>query len=383
MDVRSVKKPRAILALAADVEQNASSSVKYRYLIDALENRFHFIQTINAQPENFSKLILTTLTFHVDKKVWRERFHKNFLGFLAASYKVNHSVKQNRRDLEFSLQIGCLFDITWPKKHIPNFIYTDYTSSLSAKNAEAGRSPFAPSELRTWLKREQAAYHSAAHIFVRSNLVKESLTTDYQIDQNKISVVGGGWNFSRPPEEVQRSYSGLINFLFIGKRFYRKGGDILLRAYQKLQQETPKTTLTIVTEEDLPEFDDNENITVLKPVWDRRIIHKLYQDAHVFVLPSRLETWGDVLLEAMAYGIPCIGFNTDALPEIIEDGVTGCVSSRMDEEGLFQAMLGMVRDPRNIKRMGQAARSVSLQKFSWDEVVHRIEKGIYQNLGEI
>jgi len=375
-----MKQQRALIALAADTEQNPSASVKYRYLIQALEHRFQIIQKVNAQPQNLSKLILTALSFNVNKNVWRERIHKNYLGFLFSSYRVNQQIKQRLGDLDFSFQIGCLFSATWPKERIPNFVYTDYTAILSAQNPDAGRSPFSPWELRKWLKQEEAAYQSAEHIFVRSNLVQHSLVEDYGIHENKITVVGGGWNFSHPPAEVQRSYSDRINILFIGKRFYRKGGDILLHAYKKLRQTVANTSLTIVTDEDLPEFNHVEQITVLKPIWDRRVIHKLYQDSHLFVLPSRLETWGDVLLEAMAYGIPCIGFNTDALPEIIEDGVSGCISNQMDADGLFSTMLGLVKDPPKIQKMSQAAREISLGQFSWGRVVDRIKAVIDKNL---
>ena len=373
MPLPPMKQQRALIALAADTEQNPSASVKYRYLIQALEQRFQIIHKVNVQPQNLSKLILTALSFNVKKNVWRERIHKNYLGFLFSSYKVNQRIKQRLGDLDFSLQIGCLFAATWPKERIPNFIYTDYTAILSAQNPDAGRSPFSPWELRKWLKQEESAYQSSKHIFVRSNLVKNSVVGDYGINENKISVVGGGWNFSHPPAEFQRSYSGSINILFIGKRFYRKGGDILLSAYRKLHQAVPNTSLTIVTDEDLPEFNQVDQISVLKPIWDRRGIHKLYQESHLFVLPSRLETWGDVLLEAMAYGIPCIGFNTDALPEIIEDGVNGCISDQMDADGLYSTMLGLVKNPPKIQKMSQAARELSLGQFSWSRVVDRIK----------
>ena len=379
MSSRPMKQPRVLIALAADTKQNASSSVKYRYLIQALEERFQVNQKINAQPKHLLKLILIALAFNRNKAVWRERIHKNYFGFLFSSYRVNQRIKRNVGKLDFSLQIGCLFDASWPNKHKPNFIYTDYTSALSAQNPEAGRSPFSPWELRKWLVREKSSYQSAEHIFVRSNLVRKSIIEDYGITEEKITVVGGGWNFSQPPAEVQRSFSGTINILFIGKRFYRKGGDILLSAYKKLNQAVPNTTLTIVTNEVLPEFNEVDHITVLEPIWDRRKIHQLYQDSHLFVLPSRLETWGDVLLEAMAYGVPCIGFNTDAMPEIIDNGVNGCISSQMDADGLFSAMLGLVKDPQKIQKMSQAAREISHRKYSWGNVVDKMKEVIEEN----
>ncbi len=52
----------------------------------------------------------------------------------------------------------------------------------------------------------------------------------------------------------------------------------------------------------------------------------------MFVLPSKFDAWGHVFVEAMGNGLPCIGTNCCAMPEIIEEGVTGRLVPRADPE---------------------------------------------------
>jgi len=372
MTIASEKKCRIVVALAADAKRNPSSEVKYKYLINALMNQFQICETINSQPKNLLRVLVAALNYKFNRDLWRESINKNILGFRLSSWLVNRRLDSRAGEVDFSIQIGCLFDFTWPKKRVPNFIYTDYTSILSSEKPHAGRSPFSPRQLKKWIQLEKNAYHAASHIFVRSNYVKKSLLDDYQIQNDKISIVGGGWNFDLPPPEVKRSYTGVLNILFIGKRFHRKGGDILLEAFHKLVRVMPNVSLTIVTDDDIPLEFNHDQITVFKPIWDRKVIHSLYQNAHLFVLPSRLETWGDVLLEAMVYGIPCIGVNTDAMPEIIEDGVNGIIAEGNNPEVVFKSMLNILQNPEKMKRFGQEARRVALSQFNWEKTVNKI-----------
>lgn len=369
---RSEKKGRIVLALAADPKRNPSSEVKYKYLINELMNQFHICETVNSQPQKILRVLFAALNFKIDRDRWRESINKNILGFRLSSWLVNRKLGSREGEVDFSIQIGCLFDSAWPQKRAPAFIYTDYTSILSSEKPHAGRSPFSPRQLEKWIQLEKNAYHVADHIFVRSNFVKNSLLEDYQINHNKITVVGGGWNFDLPPRLVERSYSGIINILFIGKRFHRKGGDILLEAFHQLIRVMPNVRLTMVTDDDIPEEFKHDKITVFKPIWDREVIKTLYENAHLFILPSRLETWGDVLLEAMAYGLPCIGVNTDAMPEIIEDGVSGIIAKGNSPKVLFESMLNVLQDPEKMKRFGDEARRIALSEYTWELTVKKM-----------
>lgn len=76
-------------------------------------------------------------------------------------------------------------------------------------------------------------------------------------------------------------------------------------------------------------------------------------------------------LEAMAYGLPCIGTKIEAVPEIIENGKTGLLVDPLDEDGLFDAMRYLLAHPDEARIMGMRGYEKVRNYFSWDSVVER------------
>lgn len=88
-------------------------------------------------------------------------------------------------------------------------------------------------------------------------------------------------------------------------------------------------------------------------------LQQRYAEASVFIMPSTQEGFGFVFAEAMAHGVPAIGGNVDATPEVIKDGETGyCVNPDSIEE-IARAVLRLLADEALRRRLGvQAARHV-------------------------
>jgi len=252
-------------------------------------------------------------------------------------------------------------------------IYTDYTASLSARKLDSGRSPFTVSERQRWIALERKAFESAAHICTRSNFVRNSILHDYEIPPGKVTIVGGGVNIPVLPEPVLRLENQIPTVLFIGKEFYRKGGDLLLKAFAIAHEQVPVSRLFLVTRDPVPPELPQQGVAVIAPTWDRKAIANLYWKSDIFVLPSRLETWGDVLLEAMAFGLPCIGMAGEAMEEIIENGKTGIIVPPGDIDALAAELLRLLQDSSLRRSIGQAARRQMETEFSWDKVVQRME----------
>lgn len=95
-------------------------------------------------------------------------------------------------------------------------------------------------------------------------------------------------------------------------------------------------------------------------------------------MPSRLETWGDVLLEAMAYGLPCIGVTGQSMTEIIRDGETGLLVPPEDVAALSESFIKLLKDGELRNRMGQAGRLLVENEFTWDQVVERLSSMIVE-----
>jgi glycosyltransferase involved in cell wall biosynthesis len=76
----------------------------------------------------------------------------------------------------------------------------------------------------------------------------------------------------------------------------------------------------------------------------------------VFVFPSTTDTFGNVVLEAQASGLPVIVSDEGGPKELMQDGVTGIVVRADDKASLVEAMLFFLRDPEAPREIGERAR---------------------------
>jgi glycosyltransferase involved in cell wall biosynthesis len=103
-----------------------------------------------------------------------------------------------------------------------------------------------------------------------------------------------------------------------------------------------------------------------------------YQTADLFVLASRIAEDGDrdglpnVLMEAQSQGLACVATDIAAIPELIEDGVTGVLTPPGDTAALAKAIERLIRDPALRTRLGAAGSQRVREKFSFEAGVDRI-----------
>lgn len=363
--------PRLFVSLIGDISREAFARVKYGFFLKELEKSFPLV-VCDATLRGLPRLLNAITVFSPNRSLWKERFYKNVSAFELRSKKVSNFLQQQGSKVDAVLQIGVLFDSLWNEPNIPGIIYTDYTSQLSSRKPESGRSPQRAGELQKWMALEKQTYTRSTHICTRGQFVCNSIIEDYGISSNRVTAVGGGMNFESLPILKTKSESSYPTALFIGKDFYRKGGDILLKAFKLVRQSIPDARLIMVTE-NIPtgEF-DLSGVQVIAPTWDRAAIQSIYEQADCFVLPSRLETWGDVLLEAMSYGLPCIGVSGEAMSEIIVDGKTGLIIPPGDIIALSNAMIQILTNRELREAYSLAARQRIEKTFTWEQVVKRL-----------
>ncbi|HJX61414.1 MAG TPA: glycosyltransferase family 4 protein, partial [Dehalococcoidia bacterium] len=104
-----------------------------------------------------------------------------------------------------------------------------------------------------------------------------------------------------------------------------------------------------------------------------------YNRAEMSACPSLYEGFGLPAGEAMACGLPVVATTGGALPEVVEDGVTGILVPPGDAPALAEAMRTLMGDPDLRRRMGQAGRERVLEKFSWPKAALETE-GVYREV---
>jgi glycosyltransferase involved in cell wall biosynthesis len=166
--------------------------------------------------------------------------------------------------------------------------------------------------------------------------------------------------------------------LHIGRFDDRKGHKYLLKAMPLILQEKPDAFLVLAGEgetmvsmiELIDELKINEQVLLVGYVAD---LPKLYHTADVFVLPSVAEGFGNVIVEAMASGIPVIAAAAGGIPEIIEHEQTGLLFPPKDEDAIAKAYLRLTRDDElKTSLVGNALKNIS--KFSLETQVDSYQK---------
>ena len=218
---------------------------------------------------------------------------------------------------------------------------------------------------------EGEALRSAAHVLTTAEYVRASVVEDYGVSPEKVSVVGTGRG-SLVVDASGKDYgNGVI--LFVAKeRFHDKGGHILVEAFQQARRKNPQLTLVIAGSEAhrayIPQV---EGIEVYGFVSFEEL-QALFRRAALFALPALNEPWGLVYLESLACGVPVLGLNRNALPEMTGYGAYGYYAADETPAAVAATIVRAFENPAALARMGSAGREHCLRTFTWNKTVDRM-----------
>jgi starch synthase len=169
-------------------------------------------------------------------------------------------------------------------------------------------------------------------------------------------------------EERRSRAGGRVQCLFIGGDFPRKGGLDLLEAWER-GGFSGRADLTLVTgwplHSPLPAgVRVQTGISAYTPAWSA-----VWQTADLFVMPTRNEAFGLVYQEAAAAGLPAIGTRLNAVPEIIDDGITGILVTPVNIGELTAALDRLIGSAELREQLGREARR-KIERDA-DPAVHR------------
>lgn len=164
--------------------------------------------------------------------------------------------------------------------------------------------------------------------------------------------------------------------LFVGFPFKRKGVDILIEAFKRTHSSFPQWELRIVGW--YPDkrilnahIESHPDIKVIAPV-EYEDMPALLSQCSIFVLPSRSEAMGRVLVESMAAGKARIGSRVDGIPYVIDDGIDGLLFENEDVADLADKLERLMGDGELRRRLAGNARRRAISGFTDDKYFENV-----------
>ncbi len=196
------------------------------------------------------------------------------------------------------------------------------------------------------------------------------------------TIIPNGVNtelFSPEVSPIEQFCDGKQNILFVGRLEHRKGLDYLIRAFQQVKREIPNSRLIVVGpgtrlrkkyEQWIERHGLPDVVFVGYVPYDQ--LPRYYQTADIFCAPATSrESFGIVLLEAMAMGKPIIATNIAGYASVLTHGEEGWLVPPRDSDGLSRALISLLGDRTLRQQMGARGR-VKASEYRWELVADRV-----------
>jgi glycosyltransferase involved in cell wall biosynthesis len=155
--------------------------------------------------------------------------------------------------------------------------------------------------------------------------------------------------------------------LYVGRISKEKDLDIVAAAYRKLRRKHPSTRMVFVGDGPyLKELRDALPEAVFTGYLSGADLARAFASADIFVFPSTTDTFGNVVLEAMASGLPAVVSDAGGPRELVKNGVTGYVTRSHDIEAFTDATERLVAD-RQLRETMRANARAAVQDRDWSE----------------
>jgi len=226
---------------------------------------------------------------------------------------------------------------------------------------------------------DSLSFNKAQKVFVASGWLRNRILGQFQIDENKISILPRGANLTLKIDnkEVkkmihQKIQSEVCNILFISSDWERKGGNIVINTFKELQRKM-SCTLTIIgnikpkVKEDF--FDPSISYLgfINKSSEDSfEIYFNLFKEAHFLLVPSKADGFGIVYAEAASFGVPSLAYAIMGVTESVKDGVTGKLLPEVaSAEDFANLILNLWNNKDEYKQLSEHAYNYAAENFDW------------------
>ena len=215
-------------------------------------------------------------------------------------------------------------------------------------------------------------YNQLDTVFVNSEEYRESwIKRGFDPAKLKIFPRGLDTQLFHPTRRNSRFFekfgakNGQIRLLYVGRVSREKDLDLLAEAYRRLRDEGLSIQLCVVGHGPYSrEFSESLPEALFTGYLTGEELAAAYASADIFVFPSTTDTFGNVIIEAQASGVPVIVSDSGGPKELVENDRNGLITKSHNVEDLTRAIRELVADPERRKRMGNFARE-SVIDLTW------------------
>ena len=358
---------------------------KANYFADILEYDVYIITDSQAgRPPVFP---LSPKVHHIDLETdFDEQYH---YGIIKRFMCYRRLMKQYRKRLEETL-----------KEIRPDIVLTtcgrdmDFLTKLQDGSKKIGESHIAKQYCRNFhLMEARGGLYKIVARYWRRKLEKAIAQLDgfvvlTQHDADSWAHIKKATIIPNPLPFIPQAYSNCLSkkIISVGRYAEQKGYDLLIEVWSKIARKYPDWEINVYghgeQEEMLQGLIETFHVTdsfKLNP--PSKNIKEKYVESSIYVMSSRFEGFGLVLIEALACGLPCISFNCPHGPaDIIKNGENGILVGNGNIEELANAIENLINDEEKRIKMGQQAQKI-VQKYSpdnimkmWVELFNKIKK---------
>lgn len=257
--------------------------------------------------------------------------------------------------------------------------------------------PFALGKIKTFFKK--SLLKRVTKIIAISNENVRTLNQLYPQQKNKITMIHNGIDITwwqsqflrftdedrkKIKEDLFKAQNDTLIIICVAELHERKGQESLIKAIPKVVSQFPNIKLVLVGEGPnrhvLEKLVEKLNISEHVVFTGRqKEIPQLLKSADIFVLPSKREAFGLVLLEAMISGLPVVASKTGGIPEIIKDEKNGILFEAENFEELADDLVNLIGNPEKRLSLAIAGQKIVQEKFYAKTMAENYEK-VYEKI---
>ncbi len=384
LDFKALRDSKGKIITENDKNYNSVNSIKiHRFPINykmEIEEKVSFLENINE----FKQLGLSNECLH--KLIENGPFIIDSIDYFLKYNKINYDLIHSTFFPYFNLLISLIFGkhiqkptICTPFFHFSNPRYIDNTLIEVLKKFDL--------------------------IIACTNLEKKVLKQEYGISEKKIIVIPMGVDF-KIFNEIHKSRLENYYFkekffqkkerkykmvLFCGYKNYEKGAISILKAIPLVLEKLKKVSFIFIGPSTLAfnrEFSKIQKLSNAKIInftpdnltgyYDKKKL-TAFNEADVYLMPSRSDAFGIAFLEAWASGKPVIGANIGATPEVIRENIDGLLVEFDNPQDISEKLVKLLKKKRLRDNLGKAGLLKVRNNYTWENIAERTHKA-YQNL---